>query len=156
MTVDHETLQKSLESAGLARISEAKGEQPPTLPIVPDDAKNIPPDTPILFREGSDYYRTPRAEHPRSTNRFLLRSYDLMVNYSSYNFVDLISPRPLLMIVGTDADARYYSEEAIARAKEPKELFLVPSQTHVGLYDDLSVSFPKLLDFMAASLAPEI
>ncbi|EFW18900.1 conserved hypothetical protein [Coccidioides posadasii str. Silveira] len=153
MIIDHDALQETLRSAGQARIAEAKGEQPPTLPIEPDSPDDIPPETQTLFREGSDYYRTPRAGHPRSTNRYPLRSYDLMVNYSSYAFMELISPRPPLMVAGADADTRYFSEEAVARAKEPKELFLVPGKTHIGLYDDLSVSFPKLLDFMIKSLA---
>jgi len=42
--------------------------------------------------------------------------------YSSYDHVDLISPRPLLTIAGTNADTLYFSEQAIAKAAEPKEL----------------------------------
>lgn len=152
MVIDRATLQKSLEAAGQARIAEAQGENPPVLPIVPDDPKTIPAGTPPLFTEGSDYYRTPRASHPRSINRYPLRSCDLMVNYSSYAFNDLISPRPLLMIAGSEADTRYFSEEGIARAKEPKELFLVPGQTHIGLYDHIEGHIEKLVDFMVKNL----
>jgi fermentation-respiration switch protein FrsA (DUF1100 family) len=152
MAIDRDTLQAVLTQAGEARIAEAKGDEVPMQPIVPDDPTDIPDGTPALFSEGSDYYRTPRASHPRSPNRFPIRSYDNIVNYSSYAFVDLISPRPLLMIAGSDADTRYFSEEAIAKAQEPKELFIVDKKTHVALYDDLSVSFPKLADFFTKSL----
>jgi hypothetical protein len=152
MAIDRDTLQAVLTQAGEARIAEAKGDEVPMQPIVPDDPTDIPDGTPALFSEGSDYYRTPRASHPRSTNRFPIRSYDNIVNYSSYAFVDLISPRPLLMIAGSDADTRYFSEEAIAKAQEPKELVIVDQKTHIALYDDLSVSFPKLVDFFTKSL----
>ena len=152
MKIDRNALQKTLRLAGEARLAEAKGEQPPCIPIVPDDPEKVTEGTPDMFREGSEYYRTERGNHPRSNNRFLLRSCDLMVNYSSYAFIDLISPRPLLMIAGADADTRYFSEDAVARARDPKELFIVPGKTHVDLYDDLSVSFPKLLKFMTKFL----
>jgi uncharacterized protein len=66
---------------------------------------------------------------------FLTRSIDQIAEYSSYDHIDMISPRPLLMIAGTKADTRYFSEMAIEKAKEPKELFLIEGATHVNLYD---------------------
>ncbi len=39
------------------------------------------------------------------------------------------------MIAGTRADTRYFSEQAIAKAKEPKELFLIEGASHIDLYD---------------------
>ena len=152
VTTDRATLQKTLDATGQARIAELKAEQPPALPIVPDGLKNIPVGTPCLFSEASESYRSPRSGHPRSTNRVPLHSYDLRVNYSSYAYNDLISPRPLLMIAGSEADTLYFCEEAISRAKEPKELLIIKGKT-VGLYDDLTESFPKFLDFVTKSLA---
>jgi len=64
----------------------------------------------------------------------LLRSVEDIVEYSSYEHVDMISPRPLLMIAGTKADTRYFSEKAIEKAKA-RELFLVEGVTHVDMYD---------------------
>ena len=83
----------------------------------------------------TDYYQTSRGQHPNSKNWFLLKSVDQIAEYSSYEHVDMISPRPLLMIAGTKADTRFYSEMAIDKAKEPRELFLIDGATHIALYD---------------------
>jgi uncharacterized protein len=65
----------------------------------------------------------------------LTRSIDKIAQYSSYDRVDMISPHPLLMIAGSKADTRYFSEMTIKKAKEPKELFLIEGGTHVSMYD---------------------
>lgn len=145
-------LQKSLQEAANARFAEANGEPIPMVPLVPDNPESLQASLPGIFREGSKYYRTPRGQHPRSTNRWPVRSTDLIINYSSFAFNELISPRPLLMICGSEADTIYFSSEALARAQEPKELFLVPGKGHVDLYDDVSGHLEKLVDFMANAL----
>lgn len=153
MVTDRAALFKTLQEAGKARIAEARGEPVPMQSLLPESPEGLPDTVPTLFREGSEYYRTPRAQHCRSTNRFPVRSMDLIMNYSSYAFNDLISPRPLLMIAGSEADTLYFSEEAIARAKEPKELYVVKGQTHISLYDHVDGHLPKLVDFFAKSLS---
>ncbi|KAJ5771920.1 hypothetical protein N7520_002449 [Penicillium odoratum] len=153
MQFNRESLKNTLQECGQARIVEAKGESVPMRPLLPDSPEGVPDSVPTLFKEGSHYYRTPRAQHPRSINRLPVRSMDLIVNYSSFAFMDLISPRPLLMIAGTDADTLYFSEEAVARAKEPKELYKVKGKTHIQLYDDVDEHKEKLVDFFVKTLA---
>jgi fermentation-respiration switch protein FrsA (DUF1100 family) len=102
---------------------------------VPNTPEELPKDAPTLYREGTDYYRTPRAQHPNSANLFLTRSIDQIAEYSSYDHVDMISPRPLLMIAGTKADTRFFSEMAFEKAKEPRELYLIEGATHIDMYD---------------------
>jgi fermentation-respiration switch protein FrsA (DUF1100 family) len=47
----------------------------------------------------------------------------------------VISPRPVLLIAGEKAETRFYSQIAYDRAKEPRDLFIVPGATHIDLYD---------------------
>jgi fermentation-respiration switch protein FrsA (DUF1100 family) len=56
------------------------------------------------------------------------------------------------MIAGSDADTLCFSQGAIARAQEPKELFVVDGKTHIDLYDDTEQTIPKLVDFMTTHL----
>jgi fermentation-respiration switch protein FrsA (DUF1100 family) len=49
--------------------------------------------------------------------------------------LDVISPRPVLLIAGEKADTRFYSQIAYDKAKDPRELFIVPAATHIDLYD---------------------
>lgn len=130
-----ENLHAMLDAAGKDRTEQAKGKPPRLEHIVPNTPKEVTPDTPTLYREGTDYYRTPRAQHPNSQNWYVFSAVDKIAAYSSYDRVDLISPHPLLMIAGTRADTRYFSEQAIAKAKEPKELFLIKGASHIDLYD---------------------
>ena len=70
----------------------------------------------------------------------------------------MISPHPLLMIAGTNADTRYFSEMAIEKAKEPKELFLIDGATHISLYDKKEYVDPaveKLKGFFNQNLRQE-
>ena len=56
------------------------------------------------------------------------------------------------MITGSEADTLYFSKDAIAVAKEPKELFVVDGKTHIDLYDDTSGVVRKLVEFMSKHL----
>ncbi len=75
-----------------------------------------------------------------------------MVSYDSFNLQHLISPRPLLMVAGSKGQALHYSEDAVATARAPKGLFIVEGKNHFDLYDDLTVSGPKLVKFFGDNL----
>lgn len=120
------------------------------------DAKELqknPADAPdSFFRDASEYYGTERGFHPRCTQRVPPVSYDLMVSYDSFTFQHLISPRPLLMIAGSEAQTLHYSWEAVEAAKDPKEIFVINRKNHFDLYDDLTESGPKLVKFFGEYL----
>ncbi len=143
-------LWEALAQAGDLRTGEAKSDKTHLSHIVPTTKPG--PEYPDVYKEGYDYYCTLRGRHENSTNWFATRSVNLIANYASYHFNELISPHPLLMIAGSVADTLYFSQDAVKKAKEPKELFVVDGKTHVGLYDDTSVTLPKLVAFLDASL----
>ena len=57
------------------------------------------------------------------------------MDFFPFDQIDTISLRPVLFVAGADADTLYYSQDGYNRAKEPKELFLIPGTTHMELYD---------------------
>jgi hypothetical protein len=78
---------------------------------------------------------------------------DLCVKFDAYSFVEMISPRQLLKVVGERADTKYFNKEGIGFAERPEKLFIIKEQSHVYLYDDLSVRTPKLIDCFTRVLA---
>ncbi|KAL6887426.1 Alpha/Beta hydrolase protein [Trichoderma longibrachiatum] len=103
-------------------------------PIFPPNASTTEALGPYVY-EGWEYYNTPRGFHPRSAKTMPWSSVDKIFAFDGFHYVDKISPRSILMIVGTEADTSWMAEDAYRRAKEPKELFWVEGATHVGLYN---------------------
>lgn len=126
---------KRLKDAGEQRSKEARGEPVRLVKISPDSPAEFTETTPVLYREGYDYYMTARAKHPNSPNRYMFSSLPLQMTFFPFDQVETISPRPLLMIVGGKADTKFWSDEVYAKAKEPKELFIVDGATHIDMYD---------------------
>lgn len=141
-----------LAEAGRQRTAEAHGAPHNLTRIVPHTRADVLSTMPVFYQEAHDYYRTSRGEHPTSPNLNVWRSIDMLATYRSFTFMQLISPRPLLMIVGGDADTRYFSDRAMEIAEEPKELFVIPGLTHIDLYDHTSESTPKLVEFFTENL----
>ncbi|KFZ77034.1 DeoR faimly transcriptional regulator [Amycolatopsis sp. MJM2582] len=149
-----EVLQAMLDQAGALRTAEARGEAPALQNWAPESPEGLE-EAPTLYREAQDYYRTPRGGHTNSTNEWPLRSIDQIAQYDSYAMIKLIAPRPLLMIIGSDADTGYFSREAIEKADEPKELFVIDGATHVALYDQdehVTPAVTKLTGFFGEHL----
>ncbi|GES57732.1 X-Pro dipeptidyl-peptidase (S15 family) protein [Aspergillus terreus] len=140
----------ALEYAAQWRTSAAKGARADAPQMF--DAMNVPADADEFLKDAAEYYGTERGRHPRSTQKVPLASYDLMVAYDSFNFQHLIAPRPLLMIAGSRAQTLHYSRTAVQAAEEPKELFIVEGKNHFDLYDDVTGSGPKLVEFFGRYL----
>ncbi|PHH77439.1 hypothetical protein CDD80_608 [Ophiocordyceps camponoti-rufipedis] len=111
-----------------------------------------PSELPASFRDLASYYRTPRGHHERATNTTLARGWDLMANFDAFAFNSMISPRPLLMITGSEAVTRWFSEEGVGKAGDPSEVFVVEGVTHAGLYDGVDVAGKKLVEFFGCHL----
>ncbi|RMZ80524.1 hypothetical protein DV737_g2921, partial [Chaetothyriales sp. CBS 132003] len=150
--VDAKALETGLALAGNLRIEEAKTGKGQSAPILPENPEDIPDTQDFMWKDAARYYKTARGRHPRCASAWATRSVELMANYDSYNFNSLISPRPLLMIAGSEADTLRFSNEAVALAQEPKELFIIPGKTHAQLYDEVTDSGPKLAAFFSKEL----
>ncbi|OJK01906.1 hypothetical protein ASPACDRAFT_1853945 [Aspergillus aculeatus ATCC 16872] len=103
--------------------------------MLPQRYEDLPADAPPAMRDFAAYYCTPRGYHPRTDGVARARSWDLMANFEAFQFMDRVSPRPVLMVVGERAESRWVSEAAVERAREPKEVFVVEGRSHADLYD---------------------
>ena len=146
---------KRLAEVGKQRTRETRGEPVLFVPVVPDSADQFTDKTPALYREGYEYYRTPRAQHPNSPNRYMFTSLGLQMAFFPFEQVETISPRPILMVAGSRADTIYFSQDAYEKAKEPKELFVIPGASHIDLYDKpqyVTQAVEKLREFFGKAL----
>jgi uncharacterized protein len=134
-TISYEERMKRLKDASEARSREAHGEPVQMASVVPDSPASFTESTPQLYREGYDYYRTVRAQHPNSPNKYAISSLPLQMAFFPFNQLETISPRPLLLIAGSKADTLFWSKEVMEKARQPKELFIVEGATHIDMYD---------------------
>jgi len=154
-TISYEERMKRLNDASEARSREAHGEPVQMASVVPDSPASFTESTPQLYREGYDYYRTARAQHPNSPNKYAISSLPLQMAFFPFNQLETISPRPLLLIAGSKADTLFWSKEVMEKARQPKELFIVEGATHIDLYDRPKYVTPavaKLKEFFDEAL----
>ncbi len=107
-------------------------------------------------KEFFDYYRTDRGFHKNSVNSNGAWTATMPLSFMNMpllSYIDEISPRPILIIAGENAHSRYFSEAAYKKAKQPKELLILPNTNHVDLYDRMDkIPFDKLTEFFRTNL----
>jgi len=105
-----------------------------------------------------DYYRSPRGFHPRainSTTAWTATTPMSFLSFPMYANLQMISPRPILLVAGENAHSRYYSEDVYKMAAEPRQLLIVRGADHVDLYDRVEkIPFDALASFFARHLRP--
>ncbi|WP_329066772.1 alpha/beta hydrolase [Amycolatopsis sp. NBC_01480] len=151
---DPAVFQSMLGAAAAARTAEAGGEDVRMFKLFPDTEEQARAAGPHVY-EGWEYYCTPRAGHPRSAKALAWTSVDRIATFDAFHAVELIAPRPLLMIVGRDAVTSWMSVEAFQKATGPKELHWIEGAVHNDLYDKDEYVMPavaKLADFFKQSL----
>lgn len=126
---------KVLQSVAAQRTAEANGAEPVYIPYVPESTDGFDENTPTLMREGHEYYRTSRGQHPNSDNKMLFTSTDKLFAFTAFAQIGIYLTQPLLMIAGSIADTRRFSEQAVELSNAEKELFLVDGATHIAMYD---------------------
>jgi fermentation-respiration switch protein FrsA (DUF1100 family) len=141
-----------LVEIGKQRTLEARGlsvRRDPGIPVELADS------SPNILKQGYDYYRTARAQHQNSRSVFIFTDFARLMDFKYYSQIQNIAPRPVLFIVGTEADTLFMSKAGYDKAKQPKEWFEIPGATHFHLYDDedaVGKAVAKLENFFGSNL----
>lgn len=119
--------------------------------------ETLPAGADSVTRSFFDYYRTERGYHPRAINSNTAWTATTPMSFFAfpmYGNIEMIAPRPILLIAGENAHSRYHSEDLFKAATGPKELHIVPGADHVDLYDRHElIPFDKLQSFFTSHLS---
>ncbi|WP_320172392.1 alpha/beta hydrolase [Maridesulfovibrio sp.] len=145
---------KVLDELGEQRWKDFENGSPMLPEGFPTEAvDSIPEGLDPISSEFWEYYAMDRGHHPRSHGPFTKTSDMAFMNFPLLNYIDTISPRPILFIMGEKAHSRYFTEDAYKMAAEPKELVIVPGARHIDLYDRTDmIPFDKMDDFFRKAL----
>ena len=145
---------KTLDQLGEQRWKDFE-DGSPLLPVgfPSEPADSIPEGLDPISSEFWEYYAMERGHHPRSHGPFTQTSNMAFMTFPLLNYIDTVSPRPILFIMGENAHSRYFTEDAYKMAAEPKELVIVPGARHIDLYDRTDmIPFDKLESFFKENL----
>ncbi|MEN1835450.1 alpha/beta hydrolase [Pseudomonas lijiangensis] len=152
--VTAEDRQKLLLSVAEQLNKEAAGAPVLVQPLLPP-LDQVNASSGNFIREATDYYLTPRGQHPNAISRYVVTSPGLHMAYYPLEHMELVSPRPVLLIAGERAETRKFSEAAYAKAQQPKELVVIPGASHFDLYDKpqyVNPAVTKLAEFFGKHL----
>lgn len=135
-----------LEEVGRQRTLEARSGEPGLRPWVPDtpDAATEGGVTEADVLEAVDYYRTPRGQHPNSSNQLRFVSVASVIAFDAFHLVEELLTQPLHVVVGNRVGSfGSYRDgyEVFRRAFSDKSLHVVDGAGHYDLYDK-----PKFVD----------
>lgn len=118
--------------------------------------ETLPDNANPVMADFHSYYKTKRGYHPRSINSTSAWTATTPISFFSFPMLanlEMLAPRPIMLIAGENAHSRYYSEDVYNLASAPKELVIVPGATHCDLYDKIDmIPFDKLESFFKQSL----
>lgn len=120
-----------------------------------EDYANEMPEMDPITKEWFRFYAVPRGFHQnaRGGGGFTTTSDLSMLQWSNLTYINEITPRPILFIVGDHAHSKAFSERAYKLANEPKELYEVKDAEHIDLYDNSDkIPFDKVEDFFKSNL----
>lgn len=148
-----ESMKKQLCEQRWADFENGEPQYIPSFPETPyPDTASLPEKDPIS-NEWDRFYAVPRGHHPNARGGFTTTSNLAFLNFRLLDFIDEISPRPILFITGDKAHSKPFSEKAFDLANEPKELFVVPDAEHIDLYDRVDrIPFDKLEKFFKENM----
>lgn len=153
-SMDSAALHAAKERLSRQRWTDCENGYPEYNPYFPESPLEAVPDglDPITD-EWMRFYAVKRGFHPSARGGFTTTSDLALLNFRLLDFVDEISPRPILLVVGDRAHSKFFSENVYDRAKEPKELYVVEDAEHIDLYDRMDrIPFDKLTEFFQKNL----
>lgn len=121
----------------------------PYVPPQPDD--KTPPD----MKEASEYYLTPRAQHPRAANKMLFRSFPRVLTFDAFHLADLYLQQPTILIAGSKAGSLWHTEKLDKLIGGATKKVIVPGGTHMDFYDKepfVNPAVKEIAEFMKAHL----
>ncbi len=122
-----------LVEIGKQRTMEARGLSKRRDPGAPLE---LTESTARILRQAYDYYRTPRAQHQNSRSVLVFTDFARLMDFNYYSQIETIAPRPVLFIVGGEADTLFMSKPGYEKAMQPKEWFEISGAGHFDLYDN--------------------
>ncbi|KAJ6142884.1 hypothetical protein N7471_002337 [Penicillium samsonianum] len=143
----------SLRAAAAQITAEVKGAERAAAPYVPPQPDNK---TPRDLREASDYYLTPRAQHPRAENKMLYLSFPRVLTFDAFHLADVFLKQPVLLIAGSEAGSLWHTERLDKLIGGATKKIIVPKGAHMDFYDNEAYVGPAVKDvaeFMKTNLA---
>lgn len=149
MGMSKEQLHKEKDRLARQRWSDAENGFPEYIPYFPEKPlKEVPAELTEPTAEWFRFYALKRGFHPEARGGFTTTSNLSFINFKLLDYLDEISPRPILFIVGDRAHSKFFSEEAYSVASQPKEMYVVEDAEHIDLYDRTDrIPFDKLEAF---------
>ncbi|KAM0247623.1 hypothetical protein ACHAQJ_009763 [Trichoderma viride] len=144
---------EALNAAAAQITAEAKGAERAAAPYVPPQPDDK---TPRDMREASDYYVTPRAQHPRAANKMLHLSFPRVLTFDAFHLADIFLKQPVLLIAGSDAGSLWHTEKLDKLIGGATKKVIVPKGAHMDFYDNEAYVGPAVKDvaeFMKKHLA---
>lgn len=120
--------------------------------MFPDE---LPKDADPVTTEFFNYY-VKRAFHPRSINSAM--AWDATAPLGFFNFdlmanIQELAPRPILLVTGSKAHSKYFSDDVYSAAADPKQIIVVKDATHTDLYDNMElIPFDQIINFFKGNL----
>ncbi len=151
---NREQIEKTKNTLARKRWEDAEKGYPEYIPGFPEEPfDTVPEGVEEPAAEWLRFYAVGRGHHPNARGGFTTTSDLAFMNCKLLDYVDEISPRPILLVVGDRAHSKFFSENVYAAANEPKELYVVKDAEHIDLYDRADrIPFDKLEDFFKNSL----
>jgi fermentation-respiration switch protein FrsA (DUF1100 family) len=137
----------TLEAAAAQRTAEAHGAEVAFAPYVPAQPDA---DTPYDLAQATEYYLTPRAQHPNAKNKYLMsKSLSKIFAFDAFHLIEDLLTQPILMVAGSDAGSLWTTTGLHSRVRSDKKLVIVDGATHMDFYD-----VPKYVDLAVAEAVP--